>query len=128
MSLRERHINAIRKKANRGFSGYPIATIAFYGPTDKIASKVTAAIILGEEQDVAHLERWFSSGSDIRRDHHVMQHVIDFIRSHTAKSVLITENIIGCPHEEGVDYPEGATCPACPFWAGRNRWTGAIEH
>jgi hypothetical protein len=31
------------------------------------------------------------------------------------------------PHEEGIDY-EGATCPACPFWAGRDRWTGTRLH
>jgi hypothetical protein len=28
------------------------------------------------------------------------------------------------PHEEGIDYPEGKTCPQCPFWASRDRWTG----
>jgi hypothetical protein len=31
----------------------------------------------------------------------------------------------GCPHEEGVDYPEGEACPDCPFWAGRSRPIGA---
>ena len=39
------------------------------------------------------------------------------------KSVVMTDRIIGCPHEEGIDY-EGATCPHCSFWAGRDRWTG----
>jgi len=40
-----------------------------------------------------------------------------------AKSVVMTDRIIGCPHEEGIDY-EGSTCPDCPFWVGRDRWTG----
>jgi hypothetical protein len=31
------------------------------------------------------------------------------------------EEINGCPHEEGVDYPLGQVCPACPFWAHRRR-------
>ena len=31
------------------------------------------------------------------------------------------EEINGCPHEEGVDYPLGEVCPACPFWAHRRR-------
>ena len=35
----------------------------------------------------------------------------------------MTGQIIGYPHEEGIDY-EGVTCPACPFCAGRDRWTG----
>jgi hypothetical protein len=39
----------------------------------------------------------------------------------------MTDRIIGCPHEEGIDY-EGAACPACPFWAGRDRWTGERVH
>jgi hypothetical protein len=34
--------------------------------------------------------------------------------------------IIGCPHEEGIDYPEGSMCPKCPFWSSRDRWTGEL--
>jgi hypothetical protein len=50
-----------------------------------------------------------------------------FITEAGVKSVVIAERIIGCPHEEGIDY-EGAICPACPFWAGRDRWTGKRLH
>ena len=39
------------------------------------------------------------------------------------KTVAMPDRIIGCPHEEGIDYV-GDTCPQCPFWAGRDRWTG----
>ena len=31
---------------------------------------------------------------------------------------------IACPHEEDKDYPEGGTCPQCPFWADKDRWSG----
>jgi hypothetical protein len=41
------------------------------------------------------------------------------------KSVVVADRIIGCPHEEGVDYPNGTKCPSCPFWDTRDRWTGA---
>jgi Protein of unknown function (DUF1186) len=34
-----------------------------------------------------------------------------------------TDRIIGCPHEEGIDYPLGRACPQCPFWAGIDRFT-----
>ncbi len=128
MSLGERHIHAIRKKARKGFRGYPVATIAFYGPSDRVASKVAVGIILGEDQDAAFLERWFSQGSDIRNDHDAFEQVLEFLRNHAAKSVAITAGIIGCPHEEGIDYPDGESCPQCPFWARRNRWTGETEH
>lgn len=126
MSLQERHIKSIRKKARRGFAGYPTATIAFYGPTDQLASKVAVGIVLGENQEAAHLERWFSQ-TDIRRDPAVMQRVLEFIRAHAAKSVVLADRILGCPHEEGIDYPEGGHCPACPFWVGRNRFDGTMD-
>jgi len=29
----------------------------------------------------------------------------------------------GLPHEEGIDYPDGSSCPKCPYWAGRDRGT-----
>ena len=45
-----------------------------------------------------------------------------FLRSHGVDSVAMTDRIIGCPHEEGTDYPEGEECPQCPFWKGRDRW------
>jgi hypothetical protein len=32
------------------------------------------------------------------------------------------------PAEEGIDYPEGETCPLCPFWKGRDRWTAQRIH
>jgi hypothetical protein len=38
----------------------------------------------------------------------------------------MVDRIIGCPHEEGIDYPDGAECPECPFWKGRDRWTGEL--
>ena len=51
-----------------------------------------------------------------------------FIREQGAESVVIADRIMGCPHEEGIDYPEGEKCPSCPFWAYRDRFSGAIEH
>jgi hypothetical protein len=35
----------------------------------------------------------------------------------------MTDGIIGCPHQEGIDY-EGEWCPFCEFWHGRDRFTG----
>lgn len=128
MSLRERHIKALRKKAKRGFAGYPVATVAFYGSDDKTASKVAVGIVPGEDQGATHLERWHSPSGDIRLDLDVFEDVLAFIREHGAKSVVFADRIIGCPHEEGSDYPEGEVCPHCPFWAGRDRWTGERAH
>ncbi|HEX7362293.1 MAG TPA: hypothetical protein VF283_17515 [Bryobacteraceae bacterium] len=50
--------------------------------------------------------------------------ILAFLRQHGAKSIAMADRIIGCPHQEGIDYPEGEVCPQCPFWAHRDRWTG----
>ena len=47
-----------------------------------------------------------------------------FLKAHGVRSIGMFDRIIGCPHEEGIDYPDGQACPACPFWAGRDRWSG----
>lgn len=127
MSAR-RHVKSARTrlqdKARRGFRGYPIATIAYYGPDDKFASKVAVGIIPQEGGDVAFLERWFADDADVRLDPSINRQIIEFIASHDVRSVGIADRIIGCPHEEGIDYPVGENCPQCPYWADRDRWTG----
>jgi len=116
----------LKKKAARGFRGYPIATITYYGPDDKRASKVSVGIIAQEGGDVAALERWFNNSSDIRMDATVNQAIVDFLKLHGAVSVAVADRILGCPHEEGVDYPDGEKCPRCAFWASRDRFTGNV--
>jgi hypothetical protein len=117
---------ALRAKSKRGFRGYPVATVAYYGPDSKRATKVAVGIISEEGREADPLERWHSAESDVRYDQAICEFVVEFIREHKAKSVVMSPGIIGCPHEEGVDYPLGEKCPACPFWANKDRWTGEI--
>lgn len=70
------------------------------------------------------MQRWFSENGDVRFDPLITREIQQFVQFHAAKSVIMTDSIIGCPHEEGIDYPDGQVCPRCPFWADRNRWTG----
>lgn len=116
----------LKKKARRGFRGYPVATLAFYGPDDKRATKVAVGIVMDEEGGPTRLERWFSEIADVRTDQQVGREILAFIQENGVKSVIMPDRIIGCPHEEGVDYPDGEVCPQCPFWAHRDRWTGEI--
>lgn len=116
--------NELNRKARKGFRGYPVATVAFYGPTDRFASKAAVGIILHEGGEAEFLERWYSEEVDIRLNRPIIREIVDFIASHNAKSVVMPDRIIGCPHEEGIDYPEGEACPECSFWKGRDRWTG----
>ncbi len=114
---------SLKKKAKRGFRGYPVATIAFYGPDDRLATKVAVGIVADESDEVVQLERWFSEESDVRLDPDILQMITEFIRLHGACTVVMTDGIIGCIHEEGIDYPDGEHCPKCPYWAGRDRFT-----
>ncbi len=116
----------LRKRARRGFKGYPIATIAFYGPDDRLATKAVVSIVRQEDAHPDKLERWFSDGIDVRGDVTIQAAMGAFIEKSRAKSVVMVDRIIGCPHEEGVHYPMGGTCPQCPFWANRDRWTGEM--
>ena len=124
--IKRRSVSPLQKKTRRGFRGYPVATIAFYGPTDERASKVAVAIVPEEHAEPAALERWFAEQGDIRNDAEVAQQILAFLEQHQAKSVTMVDRILGCPHEEGIDYPEGEICPYCPFWAHRDRWTGGV--
>jgi hypothetical protein len=114
----------LKKGARRGFRGYPVATVAFYGPDDTRVSKVAVGIVASEGAGADPLERWFSEDGDMRKDPAIGRQILEFTQQHGAKTVVVTDGIIGCPHEEGIDYPDGEVCPACPFWAHRDRWTG----
>jgi hypothetical protein len=129
IQLVEMHHKALwplTKWANRGFRGYPVATVAFYGPHDRRASKVAVGIVPAEGADATELERWFSNEQDVRDDVEIVSAMKQFIEQHSARSVVVVDRILGCPHEEGIDYPEGQKCPRCPFWAGRDRWSGDL--
>jgi len=128
MTKKRRSPNELEKKARKGFRGYPVATIAFYGPTDRFATKAAVGIVSDEGEEATFLESWFSENVDIRDSRPVIREIIKFIKDHKVRSVVMADRIIGCPHEEGIDYSEGDTCPHCPFWQGRDRWTGEIIH
>ena len=123
----ERARKRLSKRAKRGFRGYPLATVAFYGPDDRSATKFAVGIVPAEHANATQLRRWFSEGADIRNNADIAEEVLAFVAAAGARSVVMTDTIIGCPHEEGIDY-QGPTCPVCTFWAGRDRWTGERSH
>jgi hypothetical protein len=101
--------------------------VAFYGPDDRRATKVAVGIVPAEGAEADPLQRWFSEHEDTRADPGIARQIGEFIEAHGAKSVILVDRIIGCPHEEGVGYPEGTACPQCPFWANRDRWSGQLR-
>ena len=121
--MENRFLNRLRKKARKGLRGWPIATVAFYGPNLDRATKVTVGIVRSENAEVKELRDWKVDRGDIRADPSIAQEILEFIEQHRVLSVAMTDGIIGCPHQAGIDY-EGEWCPICVFWHGRDRFTG----
>ncbi len=111
----------IRKRAKRGFRGYPVATVGFYGPDNKTATKAAVGLIPAEGVETSKMERWFSDG-EIRKDEKIGCEIMETINGWSPKTVAFADAVIGCPHEETKDYPEGETCPECLYWTDRDRW------
>jgi hypothetical protein len=95
---------------------YPIGTVALYGPDDKTTTKIAAGVIL-HENDKVIVKRWVST--EIMKNAKVQEEMQEFFSQHGVKSVAMSEGNMGCPHEEGLDFPHGEDCPFCPFWKGK---------
>jgi hypothetical protein len=101
---------------------YPIGTIAYYGPDDRTITKIVAAVVKSEIAEPI-LERWVST--TVSNNPKVRRQIKALFDRHKVKSLVETDGNIGCPHEEGMDFPRGEDCPFCPFWAGKQgsaRW------
>ena len=119
-------LSELRKRTKKGYRGFPMASVAFYGPDDQRASKAVLGIILEDGMDAA-LTKWFSEDRDLREDTKVIGEILEMIDEWGVRSVALHQKIFGCPHEEGVDYPDGEVCPQCPFWATRDRYDDLPE-
>lgn len=125
----QRQREKLRKQLkNKDSFGHPVVTVAFYGPDDQHAAKAVASLIRHEGGDVEAMEKWYSKDGGIRHDRDTKAEMLAFFGEANPKSIVTADRIIGCPHEGGIDYPEGESCPECPFWKNRNRFTGQVEH
>ena len=101
---------------NSGSGKFPIGTIAYYGPDDKTCTKVVAGVIKSQGAEPI-LERFV--GTDVYGNPKVAEQIKAFFAKHMARNVVLSDGIMGCPHEEGEDFPDGSDCPFCPFWKGK---------
>ncbi len=95
---------------------FPIGTVALYGPDDKVTTKIAVGVIVAEEAE-AIIERWVGTG--VQENPKVQQEIKEFFARHGVKSVVVSDGNMGCPHEEGEDFPMGEDCPFCPYWKGK---------
>lgn len=96
---------------------FPLATICLYGPDDKTSVKIAVGIINKPGGETVALKRWV--GTNLSTNPKVKQEILGFIKEHKARQFVMTDGVIGCIHEEGLDYPKGMDCPFCPFWKGK---------
>jgi hypothetical protein len=95
---------------------YPVGTVAFYGPDDRTTTKIAAGVILHEDADPI-VKRWVAT--DVTTSPKVQQEMKDFFLEYGVTQVAMSDGNMGCPHEEGLDFPHGEDCPFCPFWKGK---------
>jgi hypothetical protein len=103
-----------RDKVGKG--KFPMGTVAYYGPDDKTCTKIVAGVFVKEGTDPI-LERFVGTGA--YGDPKVIEQIKSLFQRHMVKHVAVADGILGCPHEEGEDFPLGEECPFCPFWHGK---------
>jgi len=112
------------RASRRSRAEYPLATISTYGPDNRRATKLVVGILRrAGQRDPNPLRSWSTDAGDVRNDPAIAAELTDWLRSRRVKDTINYDRIIGCPHEEGIDYPMGRTCPQCPFWAAIDRFT-----
>jgi hypothetical protein len=121
----DKFIKRLHKKAIKGRRGWPMATVAWYGPDADRATKVAVGIMPAWNAPAIAMRDWHATEGDIRKNSAVAEQMLAFVAEHNALSVGIAPKILGCPHQQGIDY-EGDWCPdpACAYWHGRDRWSG----
>ena len=85
--MEDRFLKRLRKKARKGLRGWPIATIAFYGPNLSQATKITVGIVPSENAEVEELRDWKVNRGDIRGDPGIAREILEFIEKHRVLSV-----------------------------------------
>jgi hypothetical protein len=79
--MEDRFLSRLRKKARKGLRGWPIATVAFYGPNLSQATKVTVGIVPSENAEVEELRDWKVDDGEIRADPRIAREFWNLSRS-----------------------------------------------
>ena len=95
--MEDRFLKRLRKKTRKGLRGWPIATIAFYGPNLSRATKVTVGIVPSENAEVEELRNWKVDDGEIRADPRIVREILEFIEERRVLSVAMADGIIGYP-------------------------------
>ncbi len=94
-------------------STYPLATVTYHGPSPDKATKIVVGILPSKDQPPI-FQSW--TGENIAEDVKAASEIAMVLKKYAVARVLTSEWVLSCPHEEGVDYPTGSSCPLCPEW------------
>jgi len=81
----------INKRVKRGFHGYPMISIQYFGPSEVLATRVEVGFI--QEENAEPMLETFNSESDIRKDETVQTTIIKIIDRVDAKTVTLNESV-----------------------------------
>jgi|TARA_R110002111_G_scaffold22581_4_gene51504 hypothetical protein len=81
----------ISKRVKRGFHGYPMISIQYFGPSEVLATRVEVGFI--QEENAEPMLETFNSESDIRKDETVQTTIIKIIDRVDAKTVTLNESV-----------------------------------
>ncbi len=108
-----------RRPVRRG----SIVTIVQYGPDDKTVTKVVAAYYGVPGGAQIEMRKWVATG--LTTSLKFREELAAFVDRWRPDRVVFSLGVMGCPHEEGPDYPRGEVCSVCPFWATHDRFETA---
>lgn len=75
----------LSKQLTKGFEGYPVLSLAYFGETADIATEVLLTFVL--EEGAAAMEQRFSSAEDVRQDEAIQSVLVKIIERSGAKTV-----------------------------------------
>lgn len=113
----EHLMSGLERRARRGFQGYPLAIVAFYGYNDRVATKAVIGIVNAAGCEPEKIRKWVFEKGDLRKDVPSIKELFRYLEANNTVSVALTPGIYYCPHEPGVDFPHGECCPYCSFWS-----------
>lgn len=87
----EKSQKRISKRVKRGFHGYPMISIQYFGPSEVLATKVEVGFI--EQENAEPMLETFNSDTDIRKDETVQTTIIKIIDRVNAKTVTLEEGV-----------------------------------
>ena len=107
----------ISRPRSRRSAQYPLASIAPYGPDNTFATKLVVSVVERPgHREPSTMRTWTAQAVDVRHDPTIAAGVADFLRESGVEHTVTSDRIMGCPHQEGIDYPMGRSCPSRMIW------------